>query len=81
MPGRNCAFNECTVYWKKGGLSIFNVPRGDDEWSRNWRKQIIDIVTKYRVVDAQFKRKIEKKDVAICERHFTEDLKIHRKFS
>ena len=77
----HCAFNDCTVSWKKGGLSIFNVPRRDDEWSSNWRKQLIDIITKYRVVDTQFKSQIDRKEVAICERHFTEDLKIIRKFS
>ena len=76
MPGKNCAFVECHVYRKKGGYSIFNVPKGEDEWSTNWRKQLIDIITKYRVVDAKFRCQIEKKEVSICERHFTEDLKI-----
>ena len=77
MPGKNCAFVEGHVYRKKGGYSIFNVPKGENEWSKNWRKQLIDIITKYRVVDVKFRCQIKKKNVSICERHFTEDMKIH----
>ena len=77
MPAKNCAFVECHVYRKKGGYSIFNVPKGEDEWSKNWRKQLIDIITKYRVVDAKFRCQIKKKNISICDRHFTEDMKIH----
>ena len=77
MPGKNCAFVEYHVYRKKGGYSIFNVPKGEDEWSKNWRKQLIDIITKYRVVNAKCRCQIKKKNFSICERHFTEDMKIH----
>ena len=33
----------------------------EDEWSKNWRKQLIDIITKYGVVDAKSRCQIEKK--------------------
>ena len=61
MPGKNCAFVECHVYRKKESYSIFIVPKGEDEWSKNWRKQLIDIITKYRVVDAKSRCQIENK--------------------
>ena len=49
----------------------------EDEWSKNWRKQLIDTITKYHVVDAKFRCQIERINVSICERHFTEDMKMH----
>ena len=58
MPDKNCAF---VVSCLQGGYSIFNVPKGEDEWCKNLRKQLIDIITKYCVVDVKFRCQIKKK--------------------
>lgn len=79
MPGKNCCIPNCSSSRRHSGIAIFNVPRGDDEFSRGWRKKLIDIVTKYRVIDPSFKVAIEKKNVAICEKHFSNEVKIFRK--
>ena len=79
MPGKNCCIPNCSTSRRHPGISIFNVPRGDDEFSTGWRKKLIDIVTKYRLIDPSFKAAIEKKNVAICEKHFTNEVKIFRK--
>ena len=79
MPGKNCCIPNCPTSRSIVGISIFNVPRGDDEFSLEWRKKLVGVVTKYRVLDASFRLKIEKKDIAICEKHFRDDVKIFRK--
>lgn len=79
MPGKNCCIPNCPTSRRHTGISIFNVPRGDDEYSTEWRNKLVGIITKYRVVDASFRLKIEKRDVAICEKHFSDEVKIYRK--
>ena len=79
MPGKNCSIPNCSTSRRHVGISIFDVPRGDDEFSTEWRKKLVGIITKYRVVDASVRLKIEKRDIAICEKHFTDDVKIFRK--
>ena len=79
MPGKNCSIPNCPTSRRHPGISIFNVPRGDDEFDKEWRNKLINIITKYRVVDASFRARIEKKNVAICEKHFRDEDKIFRK--
>ena len=80
MPGRNCCIPGCHVYHKKGGVSIFNVPKQEDEYNSNWRDKLISIVTKYREIDSGFRDQIRRKDFAICEIHYKDSCKIRRKF-
>lgn len=35
------------------------MPKKDDEFNMNWRKNIVDMVTKIQVVDANLKRQAE----------------------
>ena len=51
MVGANCSIFGCSSSRRKSGVVIFKVPQGDDEWSSNWRKSIISVVTKDRVID------------------------------
>ena len=80
MPGANCCIPTCSSSRRHPDISIFNIPRGNDDYNTEWRSKLIGIVTKYREVDEKFKLKIEKRDVAICEKHYTDEVKIYRKF-
>ena len=53
---------------------MFKVPQGDNEWSSNWRKCIINVVTKNRVIDKVLRERIMKtKNIFFCERDYSED--------
>ena len=79
MPGQNWAIPQCHVYHQKGGLSLHNITKQDDDWSKNCREKVLNIVYQYREVDKSFKQQIEKFKVAICERHYKESCLIRRK--
>ena len=60
MPGKNCAFPGCGVScsYKYKGVSIFQIPMRNDEFQLNWRKEIDDILFKYRVADKDMKDRV-----------------------
>ena len=61
MVGSNCSIFGCSSSRRKSGDASFKVPQGDDEWSSNWRKSIISVVTKDRVIDKALRERIKKK--------------------
>lgn len=73
MPGANCAIFGCTTSRRKKyqGLSIFKLPVAKDQESSKWRSEILNIITKDRVVDPDFQEQIMKNNVYICELHFS----------
>ena len=73
MIGANCSIFGCSSSRRKSGDDIFKVTQGDDEWSSNWRKSIINVVTKDRVIDKALRERIMKKDIFVCEKHYSED--------
>ena len=73
MVGANCSIFGCSSSRRKSGVAIFKVPQGDDEWSSNWRKSIISVVTKDRVIDKALRERIMKKNIFVCEKHYSED--------
>ena len=79
MPGQNCAIPQCTVYHKKGGLSLFKITKLDDEWNTNWREKVVNAISTVRVLDAGFKKQIDEKSFAVCELHYKENCLIRRK--
>ena len=80
MPGENYSIFGCTKSRTTKGLPIFSIPKKDDEWHRDWREKLVNIVTKDREIDADLRDQIERKLLHICELHFTEDQLIRRKF-
>ena len=72
-----CAFPTCPVSRTKkyNGISLFQLPKRKAEFYSTWRKQLLDILSKYRVMDATFKKEIMdcKITLHICERHFTKE--------
>lgn len=75
MPGRNCAFPQCTVSFsnKHGFVSLFQIPTRKGDFYTNWRDDIIKVLDKFRKVDKLLSERISSGNVYICEHHFTTD--------
>ena len=64
MPELNCAvFGNCT---------IFKVPAKEDEYSTEWRKNIIDVITRDRIIDRGLHRPTDHRTLFVCETHYLE---------
>ncbi|XP_065064989.1 uncharacterized protein LOC135691144 [Rhopilema esculentum] len=84
MPGENCCMNGCGVSRRKGAnnpdgkIGLFKIPAAKDEKSKQWRKELLNIITKYREQDESFKRQLANDTLHICEKHFVpEDITTH----
>ena len=77
MPGSN---SFCYTSRNTTGVSIFRIPTKDDEYSANWRRKLVHIVTKEREIDRSLKTKIDKRSLSNCELHYTHDLLLRRKY-
>ena len=75
MVGVNCSIFGRSRSTRKSGVTIFKLPQGDDEWSSNWKKSIICVVTKDRVIDKALRNRIKEKNknIFVCEKHYSED--------
>ena len=73
MVGANCSIFGCSSSRRKFGVAIFKVPQGHDEWSSNQRKSIISVVTRDHVIDKALRERIMKKNIFLCEKHYSED--------
>ena len=83
MPGAKCAFPDCGMTRREqfSSLAIFQVPKRTREFYTKWRKNILDVLLKYRGVDATFRQRLKIGKVFICERHFLpEDIVFTSKF-
>ena len=56
VPGANRSIFGCTKSRTTKGLAIFGIPKKDDEWHRDWREKLVNIITKDREIDADFER-------------------------
>ena len=75
MPGKNCAFPQCSVSQapKFGGLKLFQIPTRKNEFYSIWRKKLVESISKFRAVDGAFRERVLVGKVYICERHFSEE--------
>ena len=73
----NCAFPTCTVSQTKkyAGVSLFKLPTRKSEFYTAWRKNLLDLLSKYRDMDSSFKKDVMdcKRELFICERHYAEE--------
>ena len=80
-----CAFNDCTTNranksGKYKDITLFKITSREGEFYENWKKGVLSILTRYRVVDQNLKEIIQKGNVFICENHYDhEDIEITRK--
>ena len=74
----NCAIPNCFTSRneKYKGIS----PGGKGEYSMKWSKELLNIRTKYRIIDTKLRKLIEGKRSYICERHYLSNQIIHRKY-
>ena len=81
MPGggANCSIYGCHTSRKNSTCAIFKIPAGDGEYETKWRKDLINVITKDRVVDSSLRSQIDKRSLHICERHFNEEDILRRK--
>ncbi len=52
------------------GIGLFKLPTARDDASKKWRQDFLNILTKYRVKDKDFKRQLAADSLHICEKHF-----------
>ena len=69
MPGANCSIYGCGTSRRNEGVGIFRLPSAKDDNTKKWRSEILNVISKDRVVNASFKEKIEKNTVYVCEKH------------
>ena len=72
MPGKNCAFVGCSSNSRHKQISLLKLPTVKDETTKKWRKEMLNVITKDRVVDETFKKQVEKDHAYVCEKHFRE---------
>ena len=52
MSGENCLIFNWHSSRATPGISFFRVPTKDDEYSINWRKNIVEVIARDRVMKA-----------------------------
>ena len=65
MVGANCSIFGCSSSKRKSGVAIFKVPQGVDQWSSDWRKNIISVAAKDRVIDKALRERITQKNIFV----------------
>jgi hypothetical protein len=70
MPGANCSIFGCNTSRKTTAISIFVLPKGEDELSRKTHKEWLRQIKRNRVIDQDLRWQIEVRTVHICKKHF-----------
>ena len=73
MPGANFSIYGCSKSRRHKEISIFEIPSPNSESNKKWRRELLNIVTKDRVVDENLQCQIDANKIYICEKHFCED--------
>ena len=68
MPGANCVFPQSDVARHHVGVGIFKLPTR--KANVNWKKETIQIIEKYHVVDKNLRKRLELVNTYICELHY-----------
>ena len=71
MTGSNCSVYGCNTSRRHKHLSQIRLPNPNK--FPQWRKDMLAIITRDRVLDKKFKEQIEKNNVYICEKHFRDE--------
>ena len=73
----NCVFPVCSVQRikKYQGITIFTVTTRKSDFYYRWRKALVDVLCRYRVIQHSLKRKIFDGEelIYICERYFADE--------
>ena len=63
MSGENCSNCGCTT--SRSDVAIFGLPQDDDAYNVDWRRKLIHIITKDRLIDKSLRAQIEKKCMCV----------------
>ena len=80
----NCVLNDCftnksNIAGKYAGISLFKITARTGDFYERWRKDALNIVSKYRVVNADLKSQIQRGTINFYENHYsTEDIELTR---
>ena len=68
----NCVFPQCGVQriHKYSGIRLFKIPTRKCDFYTEWRTNLINVISRYRLVGKTLKERIMKGKVYVCERHF-----------
>ena len=68
----NCVFPQCGVQriHKYTGIGLFKITSRKGEFFTRWRNNLINAISRYRVMDKELEERIMEGKVYICERHF-----------
>ena len=72
MPGANCSVYGCYTSRYSRGIAIFSLPKGQDNYNVQWRRKLIEIITKDRLIESALRKQIASESLHICERQFKE---------
>ena len=73
MPGQNCSIFGCGTCRNQKEYGLFKLPNGQTEADTKWRREMLNIITKHRIVDDKLKEKINENKIWICQKHFDDD--------
>ena len=73
MPGAKFVFPQCGAARHHVSVYIFKLPTRRADVT--WKKEIIQIIEKYRVVDKNLRERLELGNNYICELHYKDDIK------
>ena len=73
MPGANCSIFNCPVSRRYKDVSVFKFPSVANRFKAKLSNDLINIITKDRVVNNSLRKQIASNNLYICERHFSED--------
>ena len=61
MPGENCAIVECSTNHRHKDISFSKLPadKPNDVTTMSWRKAMLNVITRDRVVDSDLQRQIK----------------------
>ena len=68
MPEANCVFPRCGVERHHVGVGIFKLPTRKIDVK--WKKEVIQIIEKYRVMDKNLRERLKLGNTYICELHY-----------
>jgi len=56
---------------KSKGVYFFKLPSRKDEFYQKWKKELVSLLSKYRIIDNILKERIKVGNVYFCEKHFS----------
>ena len=80
MPGANCSIKGCSTFRRTKGISIFKIHKASNVSQEEWRNELVNVITRDREVDQDFRRQIKEDRLHICRRHFNTDNMYHCKY-